>query len=48
MDLKSDIGIQLKREMLITLAKKESDLYPDDKAKQELIFSRYKDFVIPV
>lgn len=47
-DLKSDIGMQLKREMLIALAKKETDLYPNDKVKQELIFNRYKQFLIPV
>ena len=40
--------MQLKREMLIALAKKETDLYPNDKEKQELIFNRYKQFLIPV
>ena len=47
-DLQSDIGMQLKREMLIALAKKDTDLYPNDKVKQELIFNRYKQFLIPV
>ena len=47
-DLKSDIGMQLKREMLIALAKKDTDLYPNDKEKQQLVFSRYKQFLIPV
>ena len=47
-DLRSDIGMQLKREMLIRLAKKDTDMYPDDKEKQETIFNRYKEFVIPV
>jgi len=47
-DLKSDIGMQLKREMLIRLAKKETDLYPNDKNKQEIIYNRYKAFAIPV
>lgn len=47
-DLKSDIGMQLKREMLIALAKKETDLYPDDKVKQETIYKRYKNFVMPL
>lgn len=47
-DLKSDIGMQLKREMLIRLAKKDTDLYPDDKQKQETIYNRYKDLVIPL
>jgi large subunit ribosomal protein L28 len=47
-DLKSDIGMQLKREMLIALAKKETDLFPNDKEKQQLVFNRYKQFLIPV
>lgn len=47
-DLKSDIGMQLKREMLIRLAKKEAELYPEDKQKQEIIYNRYKEFVIPL
>jgi large subunit ribosomal protein L28 len=47
-DLKSDIGMELKREMLITLAKKETNLYPNDKQKQETIYNRYKAFAIPV
>ena len=46
--MKSDIGMQLKREMLVRLAKKDTDLYPDDKVKQETIYNRYKEFVIPV
>lgn len=40
--------MQLKREMLIALAKKETDLYPNDKDKQETIYKRYKSFVIPL
>ncbi|RNA42640.1 39S ribosomal mitochondrial [Brachionus plicatilis] len=47
-DLKSDIGMQLKREMLIRLAKKDTDLYPQDQKKQEIIYNRYKEFVIPI
>lgn len=47
-DLKSDIGMQLKREMLVTLAKKDTSLYPNDKQKQEVIFKRYSSYVIPV
>lgn len=47
-DLKSDIGMQLKREMLMKLAKKDTDLYPNDKQKQETIYNRYKEFVIPL
>lgn len=40
--------MQLKREMLIKLAKKETDLFPNNKDKQETIFNRYKKFVIPL
>lgn len=47
-DLKSDIGMKLKREMLIKLAKKETDLFPNNKDKQDTIFNRYKKFVIPL
>lgn len=47
-DLKSEIGMQLKREMLITLAKKETDLYPNDKSKKDTIYKRYKSFVLPL
>ena len=47
-DLKSDIGMQLKREMLIRLAKKDTDLYPDDKEKRDTIYNRYKEFLLPL
>ena len=47
-DLKSDIGMQLKREMLIALAKKETSLYPNDKQKQDTIYKRYSSYVLPV
>ena len=40
--------MQLKREMLIALSKKETDLYPNDKEKQEEVYNRYKKYVIPV
>lgn len=40
--------MQLKRDMLVRLAKKETDLYPNDKEKQETIYNRYKNFVVPV
>lgn len=46
--MRSDIGNQLKREMLIKLAKKDTDLYPDDKEKRETIFNRYKQYALPV
>lgn len=47
-DLRSDIGMQLKREMLVRLAKKDTDLYPEDAEKRETVYNRYKEFVIPV
>jgi large subunit ribosomal protein L28 len=34
--------------MLIKLAKKDTDLYPNDAKKREIIYSRYKKFEIPV
>lgn len=46
MDLCSKLGMDLKREMLVTLAKKSC--YPDDPAKQQEILSKYKDYIIPV
>jgi hypothetical protein len=46
--MRSDVGMELKRQMLITLAKKDTDLYPQDKIKQEMIYNRYKEFAIPV
>ena len=45
-DLCSKLGMDLKREMLVTLAKKSC--YPDDPAKQQEILTKYKDFIIPV
>jgi large subunit ribosomal protein L28 len=44
--LNSDFAAGLKREMLITLAKK--DLYPDNPEKRDIIYNRYKQFEIPV
>ena len=34
--------------MLIKLAKKDTDLYPDDPVKRNTIYNRYKQFEIPV
>ena len=47
-DLKSDIGMQLKREMLVTLAKKDTSLYPNDKQKQTSVYNRYSSYALPV
>ena len=45
-DLKSKLGMKLKRLMLLTLANKS--LYPDNLIKREEIYEKYKQFVIPV
>jgi len=47
-DLHSTIGMDLKREMLIRLAKKDTELYPNDKEKQNMIFNRYSKYMIPL
>ncbi|CAG5123137.1 unnamed protein product [Candidula unifasciata] len=44
-DLCSKLGITLKREMLLALARKS--MYPDDPVKRDKIYNRYKEFVIP-
>jgi large subunit ribosomal protein L28 len=40
--------MQLKREMLIRLAKRETDLYPNDAEKQAEIYARYKELAVPL
>nr|CAB3263970.1 39S ribosomal protein L28, mitochondrial-like [Phallusia mammillata] len=39
-------GSSLKREMLLKLARKETDLFPNDPQKQESIYEKYKKHVI--
>ena len=34
--------------MLIKLAKKDTELYPDDEQKRKIIYNRYKKYEIPV
>ncbi|XP_028646790.1 39S ribosomal protein L28, mitochondrial [Erpetoichthys calabaricus] len=46
-DLNSKFGMDLKRAMLLRLARKDTDLYPEDPVKKEAVYSRYKEFVIP-
>ncbi|XP_038642004.1 39S ribosomal protein L28, mitochondrial [Scyliorhinus canicula] len=46
-DLNSKLGMDLKRAMLLRLARKDTELYPDDTAKREIIYEKYKAFVIP-
>ena len=45
-DLKSQFGLDLRRQMLIRLAKK--DYYPDNPEKFAMITEKYKEHVIPV
>jgi hypothetical protein len=40
--------MQIKREMLIALAKKDEVLWPNDPEKRNVIYNRYKAFEIPV
>lgn len=44
-DLKSKLGMTLKREMLLALAQKS--MYPDDLVKREKIYKKYKKYKIP-
>ena len=43
-----EFGGRLKREMLIKLARKETDLYPNDPEKQEKIYNKYKKYSLPL
>ncbi|KAF6736887.1 39S ribosomal protein L28, mitochondrial [Oryzias melastigma] len=47
-DLNSKLGMDLKRAMLLRLARKDKELYPNDPVKRETIFTKYKQqFEIP-
>lgn len=46
-DLQSKLGMDLKRAMLLRLARRETELYPDDPDKREKVYSKYKQFEIP-
>lgn len=46
-DLNSKLGTDLKRAMLLRLARKNTELYPNDPVKREQIYSKYKHFEIP-
>ncbi|XP_046891658.1 39S ribosomal protein L28, mitochondrial isoform X1 [Hypomesus transpacificus] len=41
-DLKSKLGMDLRRAMLLRLARRETELYPDDPVKREKIYNKYK------
>ena len=45
-DLKSKLGMKLKRLMLLAIANKS--MYPNDSVKREEIYEKYKQFEIPV
>lgn len=47
-DLNSKLGMDLKRAMLLRLARKDTELYPDDPVKRDQVYSKYKEFEIPV
>lgn len=46
-DLNSKLGMDLKRAMLLRLARRETQLYPEDPVKRDMIYSKYKQFEIP-
>lgn len=41
-DLNSKFGMDLKRAMLLRLARRDTELYPDDPARKENIYNKYK------
>ncbi|NP_001087550.1 39S ribosomal protein L28, mitochondrial precursor [Xenopus laevis] len=47
-DLNSKVGMDFKRAMLMRLASKDSNLYPNDPSKRDQIYNKYKEFVIPM
>ncbi|MGH0141884.1 UNVERIFIED_CONTAM: hypothetical protein FKN15_004057 [Acipenser sinensis] len=47
-DLNSKLGMDLKWAMLLRLACKDTELYPENPAKRETVFNKYKEFVMPV
>ncbi|XP_028857361.1 large ribosomal subunit protein bL28m [Denticeps clupeoides] len=46
-DLNSKLGMDLKRAMLLRLARKDPDLHAEDPVRREKIYSKYKQFEIP-
>ncbi|XP_062998997.1 large ribosomal subunit protein bL28m [Elgaria multicarinata webbii] len=46
-ELSSKLGMDLKRTMLLRLARRDPALHPDDPAKREAVYNKYKAFVIP-
>ncbi|XP_061638966.1 39S ribosomal protein L28, mitochondrial [Phyllopteryx taeniolatus] len=46
-DLNSKLGMDLKRAMLLRLARRDTQLYPEDRAKRDEVYNKYKRFEIP-
>ncbi|XP_008289892.1 large ribosomal subunit protein bL28m [Stegastes partitus] len=46
-DLNSKLGMDLKRAMLLRLARRDTELYPDDPVTREKVYNKYKQFEIP-
>ncbi|XP_067450909.1 39S ribosomal protein L28, mitochondrial [Thunnus thynnus] len=46
-DLNSKLGMDLKRAMLLRLARKDTELYPNDSVKREKVYHKYKQFEVP-
>ncbi|XP_068173916.1 large ribosomal subunit protein bL28m [Antennarius striatus] len=46
-DLSSKLGMDLKRAMLLRLARRNTDLYPNDPVKRQKVYDKYKQFEIP-
>ncbi|XP_027280930.2 39S ribosomal protein L28, mitochondrial isoform X2 [Cricetulus griseus] len=46
-DLCSKFGMDLKRGMLLRLARQDPQLHPDDPERRQAIYDKYKGFVIP-
>ncbi|XP_016157294.1 PREDICTED: 39S ribosomal protein L28, mitochondrial [Ficedula albicollis] len=46
-DMCSKLGMDLKRTMLLRLARRDPQLHPNDPARREAIYDKYKEFVIP-
>ncbi|KAG9464548.1 hypothetical protein GDO78_019770, partial [Eleutherodactylus coqui] len=47
-DLQSKLGMELKRAMLMRLAKRDPGLHADDPVKREQVYNKYKEFAIPL
>ena len=45
-EIYSHFGLKLKRELLLTLANSDDELYPYDASKRKDIYDKYKDFVV--